>query len=66
MRAPAAKVSRMSRRIVGSHFNRDGKPKRAYRSESEARREAGRFGMTFYRCDVCNKFHLASPPGRDR
>ncbi|MBA2545759.1 MAG: hypothetical protein H0V15_02680 [Solirubrobacterales bacterium] len=49
----------MGGRIVGSHFNPSGKPKRAYASESDARREAGRFGMTFYRCDVCNKFHLA-------
>ncbi len=60
---PAAKVSRMSGRIVGSHFNRDGKPKRAYSSESAARREAQRFGMSFYRCDVCGKFHLASEKG---
>lgn len=50
----------MGARIVGSHFNRDGKPKRAYASESEARREAERFGMSHYRCDVCNKFHLTS------
>ncbi|MDP9187832.1 MAG: hypothetical protein M3O25_01120 [Actinomycetota bacterium] len=53
----------MSGRIVGSHFNRDGKPKRAYSSESAARREAQRFGMSFYRCDVCGKFHLASEKG---
>jgi hypothetical protein len=47
-------------RIVGSHFNKDGKPKRGYTSESVARAEAARFGMTYYRCDVCDRFHLAS------
>jgi hypothetical protein len=54
----------MTGRIVGSHFNRDGRPKRAYSSESDARREAKRFGMAYYRCDVCSKFHLASAPDR--
>ena len=47
-------------RIVGSHFNSQGKPKRGYVSEDVAKREAARFGMTYYRCDVCNRFHLAS------
>jgi hypothetical protein len=49
-----------SRRIVGSHFNKDGKPKTAYESEAVARQEAERLGMTYYRCDVCNRYHLAS------
>lgn len=53
----------MSGRILGSHFNADGKPKRGYVSESEARQEADRFGLSYYRCDVCNKFHLASRLG---
>jgi hypothetical protein len=48
------------RRIVGSHFNKDGKPKTAYESETVARQEAERLGMTYYRCDVCDCFHLAS------
>lgn len=48
------------RRIVGSHFNKDGKPKRGYVKEDVARAEAARFGMTYYRCDVCDRFHLAS------
>jgi hypothetical protein len=48
------------RRIVGSHFNKDGKPKTAYESETVARQEAERLGMTYYRCDVCDRFHLAS------
>lgn len=56
----------MGDRIVGSHFNPSGKPKRGYSSESDARREAGRFGMTYYRCDVCNKFHLARDSGGRR
>jgi hypothetical protein len=49
-----------SRRIVPSHFNKEGKPKRAYESEAVARAEAERLGMTYYRCDVCDRFHLAS------
>jgi hypothetical protein len=53
----------MSGRILGSHFNADGKPKRGYASEAEARGEADRFGLSYYRCDVCNKFHLASQRG---
>jgi hypothetical protein len=48
------------RRIVGSHFNKDGKPKTTYESETVARQEAERLGMTYYRCDVCDRFHLAS------
>ena len=50
------------RRIVGSHFNMDGKPKRGYVLEDVAKAEAARFGMTYYRCDVCDRFHLASKP----
>jgi hypothetical protein len=48
-----------TRRIVPSHFRADGKPKTAYESESVARQEAERLGMTYYR-DFCNRFHLAS------
>ena len=54
-----------SRRIVGSHFNKDGKPKRGYAKESMAKAEAARFGMTYYRCDFCDRFHLASGSGGD-
>jgi len=50
----------MPRRILGSHFNSQGKPKRGYTSEAVAKREAARFGMTHYRCDVCDRFHLTS------
>jgi hypothetical protein len=50
------------RRIVGSHFNRQGKPKRGYAKEEVAKAEAARFGMTYYRCDVCDRFHLTSKP----
>ncbi|HEX5894602.1 MAG TPA: hypothetical protein VFY33_07225 [Solirubrobacterales bacterium] len=49
------------KRIVGSHFNKDGKPKRGYVQESVARQEATRLGMNYYRCDFCDRFHLASP-----
>jgi hypothetical protein len=47
-------------RIVGSHFNKDGKPKRGYEREEAARAEAARLGMTYYRCDFCDRFHLAT------
>ena len=50
----------MERRIVGSHFRKDGKPKTAYTSEAVARAEAARLGMSYYRCDFCNRFHLSS------
>ena len=50
----------MARRIVGSHFNKDGRAKRGYVSEDVAKREAARFGMAYYRCDVCDRFHLTS------
>jgi hypothetical protein len=48
------------KRIVPSHFNKDGKPKRGYAREELARAEATRLGKTYYRCDFCNRFHLAS------
>jgi hypothetical protein len=48
------------RRIVGSHFNKQGKPKRGYVKEEVAKAEAARFRMTYYRCDVCDRFHLTS------
>jgi hypothetical protein len=54
----------MERRIVGSHFNKDGKPKRGYTSEAKAKAEAARFGKTYYRCDFCDRFHLASTEPR--
>ena len=50
----------MAKRIVPSHFRKDGKPKTGYTSEQVARAEATRLGMTHYRCDFCNRFHLAS------
>jgi hypothetical protein len=50
----------VSSRIVGSHFRADGRPKRAYVRESVARAEAARLGMGFYRCDFCDRYHLAS------
>ena len=50
----------MARRIVPDHFNSDGRPKRAYPNEQVARAEAQRFGKTFYRCEFCGKYHLAS------
>lgn len=50
----------MPRRLVPTHFNKDGKPKRGYVREEVARAEAARLGMTYYRCDFCDRFHLAS------
>ncbi len=52
--------SPVARRLVPTHFNKDGKPKRAYASERVARAEAARLGMSYYRCDFCDRFHLAS------
>ena len=48
------------RRLVGSHFNKDGRPKRGYVKEEVARAEAARLGMSYYRCDLCDRFHLTS------
>ena len=52
----------MTKRLVGEHFNAQGNPKRGYSSERKAREEAKRFGKSYYRCTVCDKFHLASGP----
>jgi hypothetical protein len=52
----------VARRIVGSHFRKDGKPKTSYTSEAVARAEAARLGMSYYRCDFCNRFHQTSKP----
>jgi hypothetical protein len=56
-------------RIVGSHFREDGRPKRGYLREEVARAEAARLGMSYYRCDFCDRFHLTSgaeSPGAPR
>ena len=50
----------MAKRIVPSHFRSDGKPKTGYVREDVAKKEAARLGMTYYRCDFCDRFHLAS------
>lgn len=47
------------KRIVGSHFRADGRPKRGYPNERVAREEAARLGMTHYRCDFCDRWHLS-------
>ena len=44
----------------GQPLQQHGKPKRGYVKEEVAKAEAARFGMTYYRCDVCDRFHLAS------
>ena len=59
---PLVKLGAMPDRIVGSHFRKDGKPKTGYKSEAVAKAEAARLGMTYYRCDFCDRFHLASKP----
>ena len=43
-------------------WKQGGKPKRGYEHERVAKQEAARFGKTYYRCEVCDKFHLASAP----
>lgn len=50
----------MPKRLVPSHFNQDGKPKRGYVREQVAKAEAARLGMSYYRCDFCDRFHLSS------
>jgi hypothetical protein len=57
---PLVTVETVADRIVGSHFRKDGKPKTGYKSEAVAKAEAARLGMTYYRCDFCDRFHLAS------
>jgi hypothetical protein len=54
----------MADRLVPSHFRSDGQPKRAYDREDVARVEAERLGMSYYRCDFCGKYHLASKSER--
>jgi hypothetical protein len=56
----AGTLASVGKRLVGEHFNRDGKPKRGYASERLAKQEAARFGKTYYRCEICQRFHLAS------
>jgi hypothetical protein len=54
----------MGSRIVPSHFRADGRPKTGYDSKWVAADEAKRLGMTYYRCDFCNRYHLASKTQR--
>jgi len=53
----------VSERLVPSHFRSDGQPKRAYEREDVARAEAQRLGMSYYRCDFCDNYHLAKTTG---
>lgn len=62
VRKPASLEATVKRRILGSHFKEDGTPKRGYTTEAKAKAEATRFGKTYYRCDFCDRFHLASRP----
>ncbi|HET8990574.1 MAG TPA: hypothetical protein VFN59_05700 [Acidimicrobiales bacterium] len=49
---------------AGSHFTREGSPKNAYRTESEARGAAQlawtleRVDLDAYRCDYCHQWHI--------
>ena len=61
---PRGTLVGMGSRIVPSHFRADGKPKTAYDSKWVAADEAKRLGMTYYRCDFCNRYHLASKAQR--
>jgi hypothetical protein len=54
----------MADRLVPSHFRSDGRPKRGYEREDVAMMEAQRLGMSYYRCDFCGKYHLASKSER--
>ena len=48
----------MGKRIVGEHFNRDGKPKRGYQASAWAKQEAARFGKTYQQC--CEVWRIAT------
>jgi len=62
VRRPASLEGTVAKRILGGHFKEDGKPKRGYATEAKAKAEAARFGKTYYRCDFCDRFHLATRP----
>jgi len=51
----------MTRRLLGEHFNRDGRPKRAYPDYLTAYMLGQEYGLTAYECTFCGKWHLASP-----
>lgn len=51
----------MTRRVLGEHFNRDGRPKRAYPDYLTAYMLGQEYGLTAYECTFCGKWHLASP-----
>jgi hypothetical protein len=47
-----------------SHFNSQGKPKKAYATKDEARVAASRYGGNPYLCDFCKKFHTGNRKGK--
>lgn len=56
------------RRPLAQHFGPSGKPKRAFPSQEAAAlfllRKGAAAGTQVYRCDFCDRWHIASPPGR--
>lgn len=45
-------------RLVGEHFNPEGKPKRRYVNKPAAQAQARRLGKKVYKCGVCHYFHI--------
>jgi len=48
------------RRLLGEHFNRDGRPKRGFPDYLTAYMVGIEHGLKAYECSVCGKWHLAS------
>ena len=46
-------------RLVGEHFTREGRPKKAYRDQRAALYQAAR-NTTIYRCTLCGAWHRAT------
>lgn len=45
------------------HFRRDGRAKRGYGSQAEARAAANLSRETVYECGFCNQWHRGTKPG---
>jgi len=52
---------------VASHFNKEGTPKKAYRTQAEAKQSAqvswtiNGVDLQTYRCDYCHQWHMGKP-----
>jgi hypothetical protein len=46
------------KRLVAEHFRPDGRAKRAWRTEAEAKRAAYAYNREAYRCTFCGQWHI--------